>query len=270
MDRLIAFARKSRTRLAERLSGHPVVFIHVPKCGGTSLGRAIRTRYLLSQQTIGPEESYRAVASLRPDLAPGSPDLFAAVHMFRQEILLYLLHGGTRCVSAHVPFTLAAHRQFSGRYKFVTLLRDPVKRYISHYFYSYGRDAHAGIHEPLESFIESPRGKAYGALYSEFYSGLPAGSDFTAATAIDQAKANLDACFSVIGFLDDLPGMTQKLADELGISIKIGHANKATTPKAERRQAITPEIEARIRDICAPDIDIYTHARNHIRKQATS
>ena len=42
------------------LSGNRIVFHHVPKCGGTSVGRALRLSYFLSQGTVTPIESDKA------------------------------------------------------------------------------------------------------------------------------------------------------------------------------------------------------------------
>jgi hypothetical protein len=56
IDRLKAL----QPRVLDRLTPQRVVFHHVPKCGGTSVGRALRKRYLLSQATVTPEASFRA------------------------------------------------------------------------------------------------------------------------------------------------------------------------------------------------------------------
>ena len=56
---------------------HPnrIVFHHAPRCGGTSVGRAIRKRFLLSQATVLPEATCRTEEILDPTAE--SPKLLA-------------------------------------------------------------------------------------------------------------------------------------------------------------------------------------------------
>ena len=56
-------AKSLRAEAVERLLPQKFVFHHVPKCGGTSVGRALRKRYLLSQATVTPESSFRKTSA---------------------------------------------------------------------------------------------------------------------------------------------------------------------------------------------------------------
>ncbi len=252
---IVDTAKRQLRALQDRTIPQRVVFHHVPKCGGTSAGRALRKRYVLSQATVKPEESFRAY-----QMFTGRTDreaMLVDVLDLREQMMLYLLADDVRCVSLHVRFSQVAHDHFAERYKFVTLLRDPVARFISHYNWSYQRPGAFGrIEEPLDAFLETDRARLLGATYGEYFSGLPVGADFTGAEAVEAAVANLQK-LDVVGRLDDLVGFEAGLRGALGVRIKLGHENKKGAARADHRTEISPQQQARITELCAPDIAIW-------------
>jgi sugar phosphate isomerase/epimerase len=233
-----------------------VVFHHVPKCGGTSVGRALRKRYILSQATVKPEESFRAFAAYTGRV--DREQMLVDVASLREQMMLYHLYDDVRCVSLHVPFSDVAYAHFNARYKFITILREPVSRFVSHYFWSYGKpDAHARIEEDFEAFLGTARARRLGASYVEYYSGAPMAPDLADPELIARAIGNLHERFDVVGRLDDLVGFQAKLRQTLGVRIKVGHENKARQPQATRKTMVTPELMARAREVCAPDIAVW-------------
>lgn len=252
---LIDRAKKLRNAAVERLHPQRVVFHHVPKCGGTSVGRALRKRYLLSQTSIGPEESFRAVEAFT-----GSSDreaLLVEVLDFREQMLLYHLFEDVHCIAAHVRFSLAAHERFRSKYKFVTILRDPVSRFLSNYTWSFGKPgAHARIEEPFEEFLGTERAKRLGATYVEFFCGLPKSVDLRSPEAIEAAVTNLGK-FDVVGRLDNLADFEKRMNQTLGANLKIGHENRATKRTAAGDALSDPGLKAAVMEICAPDIAVW-------------
>lgn len=249
-------AKALRAAASKRLLPQKFVFHHVPKCGGTSVGRALRKRYLLSQATVRPDPSFRAFETFsgRSDREAMLIDVAA----LREQMLLYHLHDDVHCISLHVAFSNAAYAQFCESYKFVTILREPVERFISHYFWSYKKPGDfARIDEDFETFLNSERAHRMGASYVEYYSGQPMAKNLADPNLINQAVANLHGKFDVVGHLNDLQGFTRDLQRELGIRIRIGHENKARQPQADRSAVITPELMERAREVCAPDITVW-------------
>ncbi len=248
-------AKVVRARLLETMLPAPVVFHHVPKCGGTSVGRALRKRYVLSQGTVVPESSFRAFEAFsgRKD----REQMLIDVLDLREQMLLYLLYEDVRCVSAHVRFSQSAYTRFSGRYAFITLLREPVSRFISHYFWSHGKpDAHARIDEDFAAFLQTPRARRQGATYVEYFSGLPKEADTAAPAAIAAAIANL-CRFDVVGKLDDLNSFRHALKSRLGVNLRIGHENKMRQPSTRRSEIVTPDLRRQVEALCAPDLAVW-------------
>jgi hypothetical protein len=237
---------------------HPsrVVFHHVPKCGGTSVGRALRKRYILSQATVKPDESFYAFEAFsgRSD----RDQMLIDVAALREQMMLYHMYDDVRCVSLHVPFSDVAYARFNASYKFITILREPVSRFVSHYFWSYKKpNDHARIDEDFETFLGTARARRLGASYVEYCSGAPMAPDLSDPELIARAITNLRTRFDVVGRLDDLPGFEASIRDVLGVRIRIGHENKARQPGATRKSVVTPELMARAREVCAPDIAVW-------------
>lgn len=250
---LIDSAKGLKAAASDRLHPQRVVFHHAPKCGGTSVGRALRKRYWLSQVTVIPESSFRALEAF---LGGGERErLLVDVLDLREQMLLYHLFEDVRCISAHVRFSTAAHARFAQRYRFVTILREPIARFHSHYRYSFGKaGAHGRIEEPFEAFLDTDRARRLGATYTEYYSGLPKDADFRSEEAVEAAAANL-ARFDAVGRLDDPPDFEEQLRAVLGVRIRIGHENKGRP--AARGTTERPDLAEKVAELCAPDLAIW-------------
>lgn len=259
---IVETGKRVQAWVTEKISGHPVVFHHVPKCAGTSVARALRMRYLPSQTGIVSGASFYAAKALHPDYAALQTGHVAPhVRDLREQILVYHMYNGVRCIAAHVQFSPRAYDLFSDTYKFVTVLREPVSRYISHYFWDFnGSEEWARITVDLDEFVESEMGAQYGTLFGEFFSGLASNSNFGSAEAVEAAKRNLDK-FAVVGFLDDMERFRQNLTKELGVSVSIRHQNKSRVEDQTKKKLVTPELRQRITELCAADIEIYNYAK---------
>jgi hypothetical protein len=254
----VDWAKAVRRSAVDAVVPHRFVFHHIPKCGGTSVGRALRRRYLLSQATISPEASYRAfeLFTRRDD----RQQMLVDVLDLREQMLLYLMFQDVRGISVHVRFSEKAHDHFSDRYKFVTVLRNPVDRFISHYFWACNKPgAHGRIEEELEAFLETERARRLGATMVEYLCGLPKEVAPYSDEAVASAIANL-AKFDVVGDIGDVPALEAKLREALGVRVSIGHENKRRPTTRQPSQATDdPALRARVETLCAPDATVYAH-----------
>jgi hypothetical protein len=241
--------------VTNRTMGNRVVFHHVPKCGGTSLGRALRKRYFLSQATVSPESSYRAFQAFT-----GRTDrekMLVDVLDLREQLFIYLLFEDVRCVSAHVRFSNAAHGLFGETYKFITLLRHPVERFLSHYEWSHGRvGAHASIEDEFTVFLDTGRAERMGASYVEFFAGLGKQQELRSDRSVAAAIENLGK-LDVVGRLDDLEPFKASLQQTLGVKIGIGHNNRALIGGAEKQKELSAKVLAKVTSLCRPDMEVW-------------
>jgi len=89
------------------------IFIHIPKTAGTTLATTLRWVY-------GPWTCYRH--------NPERPNRIEEFMTRRQEVA-----PNARCVMGHVQYGVHRHLTMDGRY--FTLLRHPIRRFISRYYF---------------------------------------------------------------------------------------------------------------------------------------
>lgn len=182
----------------------------------------------------------------------------------RQDVLRYFMsQPGTQYISGHFGINAETIKHYQADWQFITILRHPVARWLSHYYYNrdnpdsrHASAAHFRIHEPLEAFMDSERGIALGALYANHFAidGLESPADTKA--AIDNLSR-----FTLIGFLDELDTFQQRLGQLLGRRLRLKHTNRSPTPASRQHNEINDTIKARLEEICAPDIGIYNAAK---------
>ncbi|MEO8548280.1 MAG: sulfotransferase family 2 domain-containing protein [Sphingomicrobium sp.] len=248
---MIDFGKRLHQRATDLLCGRPVVFHHVPKCGGTSLGRALRRAYILSQGTVTPHESLKAFNAAQN---AGRRLAIGHVSELREMMLLYMLYSHTRCVSAHIPFSDAAYEEFADRYLFVTILRDPVDRFISNYYWSHKHPKGLNyIPEPFEEFVLSERARLSGSTYVRYFCGEP-GQEFSA-KHVDAAIRNLHR-MNCVGFLDEVGRFEAALQTLTGRPLKIGRENVGNTG-AKRDAILSGALRDRVLEACSLDREIW-------------
>jgi hypothetical protein len=251
--------------LADRLHARGIVFVHVPKCAGTSVEYAIRRHYRLSRYLIDPETSFAAAQK-----SLGLPETDEHRHAFlceaselRRQVLHYTLGVGYKCITGHAPLGSNTIAGWQESHDFVTLLREPVTRYISHLAYNFGNQhGHGGVSGSLDTFLESPRARMMGTLYPKYFAGLPMSADLGSAEAISQAKDTLKRC-AVVGFMDDMAAFKDDLTCLTGHKIIFKHENQTGEARKQKLQLSGAQLE-KIRTLCAADIEIYNWAKEHL------
>ncbi|MCL4396622.1 MAG: sulfotransferase family protein [Chloroflexi bacterium] len=161
-----------------------LVFVHIPKAAGTTLGRIIERQY-----------SPRSLVGI--DARPG-PDVFADLTRLSQAQKSQI-----RCVMGKVPF--GAHIHILPPWRYVTMMRKPVDRIISHYFYVLRTPLHY-LHEQVVSRHMTLLDYATSGLSGELENDqtrLIAGRDpGDGGEMLRIAKANVREQFTVVGLLE--------------------------------------------------------------------
>ena len=249
-----------RRRLAARYKTG-VVFIHTPKCGGSSVERALQNYYRYSNERIFPIQS-RAAAGVfaeTDDYAAMDAEAF----QLRKRLMAYAMERGVKCLTGHTPYDPALKRRFADTHKFVTVLRDPVKRFCSNYRFGYRSGMAHQITEEIEDFVKTPKGVHFGRMYAAYYSGLDLREDLTSEEAIELAVKNLTS-MDLVGFLDTMDDFQKQLRDTLGANLKIGHVNRTSDRATAWNGEFTPDQMRLIEEACAPDIEIFKRARQRL------
>lgn len=234
-----------------------LIFLHIPKAGGTTLGHVINRQF--------PKDAYCEVTFDRLDTFA---DFFAMDDAAR---------AGIRCIKGHFPFGI--HEHVPGRPVYVTMLRDPVGRFISEYRFlkEFPRvrpdlpvpdAALATFGAYLDHCI------ANGALNWQVRQAggfLPMGRltvplEPLPPDALERAIANLDRHCAVTGVLsrfdESLVLMKRKLGWERSIHYLRENVNKAPRPAGE-----IPETDrARLLEHVELDRRLYAYAEQRLQR----
>lgn len=186
-----------------------VLFLHIPKAGGQTLGEYVYN------QCRAPESHAdglldAGVAYLDYGFVK-EPGLAVPAH-----VKSLLGRRDLRAVVGHFWFGL--HEHVARPYLYVTLLRDPVERVVSLYYY-------AKLHETmsLEEFVRAPPFKEVDNDQTRRIAGVnPAVGGCTRAT-LDAARENLRRRFAVVG-------TTERMEETLALlNLKLGWSREVVS-----------------------------------------
>jgi len=238
----------------ERVRPAPLIFVHIPKAAGSTL-----QEILVAQ--------YRGARGFR---FTGDADRLAAFRALPQHErdAFDLLQG-------HVHFGL--HEQLTRPATYITMLRDPVDRVVSHYHfvlanpdhYLYAQIAGRGL-----SLYDYAVIRGSHELDNDQVRWLCAADHFDVAVGrvsramVDQAKWNLANAFEVVGLMERFEDSVRCLAAAFGWSIAVPERRNANRHRP-LIQEIPQETRDAIRRINRYDVELYEFAAGLFEEQLT-
>lgn len=233
------------------LSPLKVFYCHIPKCAGTSVSNAMRQKLCANRSSrkfsIGREASQRAGEVI----SKGMMDV-------RETILAYnLSNPRNRFGRGHVWCRPHLVDAFSPEWSFVTLLRNPVSRWISLFTYNtYKTSDWLRISQPIEEFLESSRGRAEGEVFLRYFSSMPHEHDGNIDEYVDEAMENLSR-FALVGTVENLDGWRRSFHETFGKEISILRKNISPNMDAADKIRSNDALIKRIEEVCEPDLRLY-------------
>jgi hypothetical protein len=246
----------------DRKTKERIFFLHIPKCGGTSIDFAIENSIQFENKdkqhfNLDFKASHETSNALRKPA-------------FRRDLLYYLMSSQQyRYISGHFAFSSEAINQFNQEWKSVTLLREPVSRWISNYFFNrYKSGDHFKIEYSLDEHLKTKRAIRSGQTYLNLLANESIKDGSGLENYIQQAVENLEK-FSVIGILEDLDSLRQDFKECFGAQLRIPKRNTNPLNKSHQKEIISSEMKEKICEICQPDIIIYEAAKKmiHAKRQ---
>lgn len=232
-----------------------ICYFHVPKCAGTAVLTAIKRRYRLHDHLLGHVSTLNAAASLR------SAEIQQADRDAHRKILLgyFLSHPNHLFANGHVGCNRLLVDQFAQEWNFVTLLRDPVERWLSEYYYNrHKSSSHLRTELSLEEYLDDAAGRYNAQTYLNLFSSLPATAPD--AERIDEALENLGR-FALIGYTDALDEFVRQFQAVFGVPLSPTRSNLNPAPAYDALRNPAPQVRAAIEERCAADIELYRRIR---------
>ena len=195
-------------KLSCRRDHETVISVHIPKTGGVTL------RSFLSRQYDA--EQFRDITGAAWTLRHQFQDIVAAEEDGFARV---------RLIHAHMPFGL--HRSLPQRCAYTTVLRHPVDRIVSHYYYATSTPSHslgARIREGrirLEDYCRSEFSAELENGQTRILCGIPEvevrfQDEPCPARALDSAKDNLLHHIQVVGLTERLDASMMLLCVNFG------------------------------------------------------
>lgn len=276
MSRVRRLASRGRSilRRLRPYRGPRLVFVHMPKCGGTSVLEAVGER-IPAHRRVQVDFGAMVRAGLRTVDARLLGTGFRDDLTCARYLLCYHLERGATYVAGHLPVSEAVVAHYDPEVRFVTLLRDPVERWKSAYLFIKRLPDPLGINQPSIDFqgapadefarvMESGMGLLMGSVMTSLLAGAYPRDRDHALELAESARRVLDG-FSVVGRLDDLDAFEAELARLMGTGLRIARTNVTRGLYREnadawgelRRFLDRDDVTAAVADLCAPDRRVY-------------
>jgi len=223
-----------------------LIFVHMRKSGGMTFA-AITERQFSADEVYKPEGSLEECRQELRRLAPEQRDRL-------------------RCIHGHVPFGL--DDCLPGPVAYVTLLRDPVERILSVYYYALRRPewkAHENIHKhglSLDEFVASEFSSEFHNQQTQILSGSVA--PFEDAESLARAKENLDR-FVVAGLTERFDETLMMCRRRLGWK-RLHYSRRNVNRRRPGRDEIPASTLSLIEEKNAADIELYDEVRRRFEE----
>lgn len=231
-----------------------VIFLHIPKTAGTTLRHIIQSQF----QPNNVFEFYH-LRTQPPKVRKGIEKYNNFSEAQKRSI---------RFVSGHVGFGL--HEFLQRPCSYITVLRDPVERVVSYYYFLLRTQNSIVENKTLEDFIQT-----YGGVHNSmscYLSGLTLKSQLQYPNieiksaqfdqeTLETAKNNLKKHFKVVGFVERFDETCILLKKILGWNISPFYVRKNTSKHQSWTQDLSKDTLNLIKKFNALDIQLYEYAQ---------
>lgn len=224
-----------------------VIFLHVPKSAGSTL-HAVLDRMYRSDAVFdipGP------MSEREQEFAQLSPEAHARIQL----------------VKGHVLFGI--HRFVPHRFTYITILRHPVERVISHYYFVKRRPRHR-LYEKITSSNMSLEEYVLGGTALELDNGQVRalyGSDHLnvaygdcTSDMLDAASQNLRSYFSVVGLAERFDETLLLMANQLKWNRQPLYVRRNVTKNRPALEGVAPHVLRKIEEANSLDLELYERA----------
>jgi hypothetical protein len=215
-----------------------VLLVHIPKCGGTSLIDVFG-------EIFGDDACFR-----HRRRKPGTGTYGPAIEDLDANVRSHL-----RFVAGHIPYGF--HKFFDGEPIYLTVVRDPVDRLVSDYFFSRDRGApklkkitsSLSLDEYFEHKMESTTSRMLSNQQTAFVTGRKG-------AVFPDAKRRIDEDFTLACGLHQLDDLIRLLGVLFRTSLE---PRKMNVTQSASRGGLSPENEHLCRTLNSEDVKLHEY-----------
>ena len=236
-----------------------IFFLHLPKCGGMSIKNAIICLYGLKETLTSQKNDYLNAASSKI----AGDKLNLDQNKLREYIqYYYMCDPDMMFVSGHYPFSLKAFNEFGNDWNYITILREPVSRWISAFFarkYTKNQISHVKINDSLEEFIDSYEAVRLGNSYIRQM--LVLDERVKEYSSKDSILKTIDILkrFKLVGILENLDQFLNEFELIFGARPILSRDNTSPVTKKFKDMQINEQILEKVRELCKPNVEVYNY-----------
>lgn len=231
-----------------------LIFLHIMKTAGTTLERILKREYGESK-------------AIRFDPKFLSCDVEEFSFLPKEE------RSRIKAIMGHFCFSL--HKQLPGDYKYITILRDPVDRIMSEYFYILTQADHwffqemTSKHMSLSDFVRCGMYQSLDNAQTKYLSSMmdiPYGK--YSSEAVEIAKDNLQKHFSMVG-------LTERFDESVILMKRMFHwrmpyyVRENVTKDRPTKETLSPEEYSTILEVARMDIELYETVKKDFETTVT-
>lgn len=218
------------------MTDRTVIFLHLPKAAGSTLNRVIAQQYV-------PAEIYKTAGKAMPVLGA---ELAAAPQV--------------RLIAGHVGF--GVHTLITRPFTYITVLRDPVERMISHYHYARKLKSHPLHAEIANGLSLRDAARRLANLQTRYLAdeSVRGTSETADRETLESAKENVGRHFAVAGLAERFDETLLLLHRHLGWKIR-PVANSNVTRGRPRQKAHDAGDLQLLREMNALDCELHEWVR---------
>ncbi len=224
-----------------------LLFLHIPKCAGTTLTEEILVKRYPSKAII---VFYELGTTALIDKLKS---------MSKRE------QRAVKCIAGH--FAYGIHKFYQARpCSYITVLREPIDRVVSHYYYVLRRTDHY-LHKQvtekrisLKQYVESGLSTEMDNGQTRILAGIGQGAPFgkSSEAMLEKAREHLNRC-EAVGLTEDFNGFLELLAYKTGWKIS-GISEKNVTADRVQLHDLDKDTLDVIKHFNRFDRDLYAHA----------
>lgn len=225
-----------------------LIFLHIPKAAGSTLHPVLERHYSKrAYRTISLPEQLEAFKQLPPTE-----------------------RGRIRLLKGHMPFGM--HTYLEGRSRYVTLLRHPAERVVSHYYYVKRKPGHYLHHHLLSGMslaefasagLSGEMDNGQVRLLSGHDQDIPCGQ--CTRDLLDTARRNIEQHFAVAGLTEHFDESLVLMAIELGWNWTPYYLNHNVTKDKPAAKEIDPVAFNAIEQANPLDFELYDWASRRFK-----